>query len=52
MDERLPAAGRIAIFAGKRYREFLMSYLYYRAIRSRCLWIISLSGSSRVGSSR
>ena len=31
MDERLPAAERIVIFAGQRYREFLMPYLRRRA---------------------
>ena len=33
MDERLPAAERIIIFAGKRYREFLMPYLRRRAAK-------------------
>lgn len=35
MDERLPAAERIVIFAGKRYREFLMPYLMRRAYALR-----------------
>ena len=33
MDERLPAAERIVIFGGKRYREFLMPYLHRRAAK-------------------
>ena len=33
MDERLPAAERIVVFAGQRYREFLMAYLRRRATK-------------------
>ncbi len=33
MDERLPAAERIVVFAGKRYREFLLPYLQGRAAK-------------------
>jgi len=31
MDESLPAADRIVVFAGMRYREFLMDYLRQHA---------------------
>jgi hypothetical protein len=33
MDQHLPPAERIVIFAGKRYREFLMSNLLRRAAK-------------------
>jgi hypothetical protein len=33
MDERLPAAERIVVFAGRRYREFLMAYFRRRAAK-------------------
>src|SRR5437899_2180268 len=31
MEKRLPAADRIVVLAGQRYREFLMDYLRQRA---------------------